>query len=117
MARRSIDPPDPRRLLALLDAGDIDAAIDAGLMRFAPVGDALGDGDVATLLQAQQRLREAWAARDRYRARAERLARRQAERDARRTAPPAASARPQLPAAAAAALARAKAKASGPGRA
>lgn len=113
MAHPPIDPPDPRRLLALLGADDIDAAIDAGLMRFVPTGDALRDEDLATLLGAQQRLRDAWAARDRYRARAKRLARLQAERDARRTPAVAASVRPALPDAAAAALARAKAKASG----
>ena len=39
------------------------------------------------LCQAQQQLQAAWAARERYRARTVRLARREAERDARRTRP------------------------------
>ncbi|CCH11948.1 hypothetical protein SMD_1388 [Stenotrophomonas maltophilia D457] len=65
------------------------------------------------LQQAQQQLRTAWAARERYRARAVRLARREAERDARRTPPPAPDVKPPLPAAAAAILARAKARVTG----
>ena len=110
------DVPDPEQLLALLRADDVDGAIEAGLMRFAtdPATCRLGARDVAILRDAQQRLRSAWEARDRYRARQARLARIAAEREARRH-PPAADpgpvARPALPAAAASALARALAKA------
>lgn len=105
--------PDPFRLVALLREGDIDAAIEAGLMAF--VDDGRCDLDAATrelLADAQRRLRIAWGARERHRARAARLARRQAERDARRAKPPAqVAAKPALPAAAAAALARARTRA------
>jgi len=111
--------PTPARLLRLVLADDLDAALAAGLMDYVP-----GPGDDAVLpghpdlparlLQAQQQLQRAWAARARYRARAQRLARRAAEREARR-APPAAAAerKPALPPAAAAILARAKARAAG----
>ncbi|HLT45131.1 MAG TPA: hypothetical protein VK000_10780 [Luteimonas sp.] len=112
------EAPDPRRLLELLRADDVDAALAAGLM--AVDADAAGDLDPASrelLAQAQQRLRAAWNARERYRLRSARLARRAAERDARRraaAAPAAPSARPELPPAAAAALARARARAQRP---
>lgn len=109
-----------RRLRALLADGDLDAALQAGLMEFAADRDSEDD---APLRQAQARLREAWAARDRHRAREARLARIAAEREARQRAasapvidaaapgtPPAA---PALPPAAAAALARARARAGG----
>lgn len=104
-----------KRLHALVVADDLDAAIEAGLMTFAPC--SLGcadDATVAELTQAQARLRTAWEARERYRRRNERLSRRAAEREARRVAaaPPAATvAAPVLPPSAAAILARAKAKA------
>lgn len=114
-----------QRLLALLHASDLDGALQAGLMDYA----ARDDGWDAPIAEAQARLRTAWAARDRYRARETRLARRAAERAARRPvtaqaptsghetvanapvvdAPP----RPALPPAAAAALARARARAAG----
>ena len=105
-------PHDCRRgelLSRLLATDDIDAAIEAGLMRFAPCP-ACDPIVVARVAAEQQRLTTAWAARDRYLARKARLARRTEERDARRTAslPERKSA---LPAAAAAILARAKAKA------
>ena len=91
----------------------VDAAIEAGLMAFADHDRC--DLDAATrdlLAGAQRRLRIAWDARERHRARAARLARRQGKRDARRSQPPAqVAAKPVLPAAAAAALARAKARA------
>lgn len=105
--------PDPHRLAALLRDGDVDAAIDAGLMAFIDDGrHGLDAGTRQLLADTQRRLRTAWDARERHRARAARLARRQAERDARRALPPAqAAAKPALPAAAAAALARARAKA------
>jgi len=104
-----------RQLLALLGVGDVDAALDAGLLQFA-TGDAAED---APLRAAQDQLRTAWAARARHRARAERLDRQARERAARRAAgsqPAAATASAALvalPPAAAAALARARAKASG----
>src|SRR5690606_25964947 len=52
------EAPDPRRLLELLRADDVDAALAAGLM--AVDADAAGDLDPASrelLAQAQQRLR------------------------------------------------------------
>lgn len=106
-------------LSALLEEDDIDAAIEAGLLGFAPCGDGCCTA-ASPLVQAQRRLRQAWDARDRHRARQARLARRAAAREARRgppaaamTAPATASIRPPLPPAAAAILARAKAKAAG----
>ena len=102
------------RIAEYLQADDVDAAIDAGLMDFAP---CLGcDGVLTTqLIDAQRKLLIAWAARDRYRARNARLAKRAAERDARRAAP-AAEKKSALPPAAAAILARAKAKAAERGK-
>lgn len=91
---------------------DLDAAVRAGLMDYAAQpGNALPPAQSQLLLDAQQRLRTAWAARERHRARDARLARRAAERDARRAPPPAADSKPALPSAAAAILARAKARA------
>ena len=69
----------------------------------------------ARLAEAQRKLRDAWAARARYRARNARLAKRGAERDARRSAPTAEKKSP-LPPAAAAILARAKARAAERGK-
>jgi len=114
-------PASPLQLLRWVLDDDLDAALDGGLMEY--VGTA--DDDLLDpahpqlcmqLLAAQRRLREAWAARERYRARSARLARRAAAREARR-APPAsvAAAAPSLPPAAAAILARAKAKAAARG--
>lgn len=117
-----IDPVhDPARaarratLLALLGRGDVDAALQAGLMDYTALP---GDDADAPLLVAQQRLRTAWEARERHRARAARLARIAAEREARRraaatpaTAPGAPAPGPALPPAAAAALERARARA------
>jgi hypothetical protein len=103
-----------RALHARLTADDLDGAIDAGLMTFQPCACA-DESTVALVLQAQQRLRTAWDARERYRQREARLARRAAERDARRLKAPTVAttetARPALPSSAAAILARAKAKA------
>ncbi len=108
------------RLIRLLDADDVDAAIDAGLMRYVPCAacdsnDAQAAQDSARIRATQRRLIDAWAARDRYRARNARLQRREAERAARRAPARNTDARktPALPPAAAAALARAKAKAAG----
>jgi len=107
-------------LAALLRGDDLDAAIDAGLMDFVPCPRCTDSGALADacslVAAAQQRLRAAWDARERYRARAARLQRRAAEKAARRAAPPASAAgprKPALPPAAAAALARAKARAAG----
>lgn len=111
--------PAPEGLLRLVLADQLDAALAAGLMDYVPCP---GDDTVlpgypdlpGRLLQAQQQLQRAWAARDRYRQRAQRLARRAAERDARRAPPaPTPDLKPALPPAAAAILARAKAKAAG----
>jgi len=117
-------PAARARLLALLDAGDVDAALQAGLMEY-----AAGDGAEDDVLRsAQEQLRIAWAARERHRARAGRLERQAGERAARRAAasagttgtPAAGSGRATantpaagLPPAAAAALARARARANG----
>jgi len=103
----------PRQLLQYVLDDDIDAALEAGLMDYVPQpGDTALDPRLPQLLQdTQQRLREAWAARGRHRARAVRLARRAAESEARRAPPPAPDRKPALPPAAAAILARAKAKA------
>ena len=110
---------DLSRLVALLRAGDIDAAIEAGLMTLdveAPEA-ACHPAARRLILATRQRLRAAWEARERFRARTDRCARRAAGRAARRESPPAPpagqSARPPLPPAAAAALARAKARAGG----
>ncbi|HRN62955.1 MAG TPA: hypothetical protein PK743_13500 [Luteimonas sp.] len=118
----SADASDPQtpgstttatRLVALLREDNIDAAIDAGLMDItADDMDGLDPASRTLLIEARQRLQAAWDARERYRARETRQARRKAERDTRRTPPPRPAApTPTLPAAAAAALARAKARA------
>lgn len=105
------------QLIRLLDADDVDAAIEVGLMRYAPCpvcdsNDAQAARDSARIRAVQRRLADAWAARDRYRARNVRLQRREVERAARRAPARNADTRtPSLPPAAAAALARAKAKA------
>ncbi|MBO9827246.1 hypothetical protein J7373_03180 [Xanthomonas sp. A2111] len=116
-------PASPLQLLRWILDDDLDAAIDGGLMDYPgtdPGDDALDPAHPhlrAQLLAAQQRLRDAWAARARYRARTARLQRRANARQARRAAAtPTASttatpSAPALPAAAAAILARAKAKA------
>ncbi|WP_298574911.1 hypothetical protein [uncultured Luteimonas sp.] len=105
---------DGAHLAALLQAGDIDAAIDAGLMEFRD--DPALDLVARALIQdVRLRLRQAWDARERYRAREVRLATRAQAREARRnpaTAAPAGTPR-ALPPAAAAALARARARAGG----
>ncbi|MGY1519823.1 hypothetical protein [Luteimonas sp. A482] len=102
---------DAGHIAALILADDLDAALEAGLMEF--VDDpALAPPARALILATQRRLREAWDARERYRAREARPARRKAARDTRRGPATAALAgTPALPPAAAAALARAKARA------
>jgi Na+-translocating ferredoxin:NAD+ oxidoreductase RnfC subunit len=109
--------PSSETLLRLLRSDDMDAAIEAGLMRFRACAACEREDTTyalrcAPILEAQQRLSRAWAARDRYRARQARLAQRAAERDARRASPgPVEQAKSALPPSAAAILARAKAKA------
>lgn len=102
-----------RTLLRLLDSDDLDAAIEAGLTRFDPACCTLPEAERTRLTQARDQLLAAWAARERYRARTTRLARRTAEREAARpVAAPAAPGQAQaLPTAAALALARARARA------
>ena len=101
------------RLLASLCEGDLDAAMTLGLLDAMPCPSCAA-GCSAQLVAARDARRFALAARQRHHARAERLARIKAERDAaRRTAaaPTAQQATPPLPTAAADALARALAKA------
>lgn len=99
-----------------LRAGDVDAALDAGLLDVTPCP-ACRDECTAALLAARASRLAALAARDRFRAREARLARRRQEREARRAnaalTPVEGTPTPSLPPAAAAALARAKARAAG----
>ncbi|MCC4620051.1 hypothetical protein LL965_08090 [Xanthomonas cassavae CFBP 4642] len=113
-------PALPRQLFDCVQADDLDRALALGLMDYQPTPqqddtDATPADVVAALLAAQQRLRTAWAARERYSQRAARLQLRAAEREARRAPAPAPSqaAVPALPPLAATILARAKAKATG----
>lgn len=108
-------PATPHQLLQFVTDDDLDAAVRGGLMDYvaAPANDGLTPQQSQRLLDAQQRLRQAWAARERHRARDARLAQRAAEREARRAPPPAPDSKPALPSAAAAILARAKARAAG----
>ena len=106
--------PHAAVLCARLQADDLDGALQDGLMAYrARPGDSATPMQIAQITAAQQQVQRAWEARERYRARTVRLARRAAERDARRTPPPAPDRRAALPAAAAAILARAKARAAG----
>lgn len=98
------------RLLQLLQEDDVDAAIEAGLMRYVPCP-VCTPSLAAELIETQRKLSLAWAARDRHQARAVRLARRVAEREAKRAAAMPVESRSVLPPAAAAILARAKARA------
>ena len=111
----SVDGGDAHALLALLALDDLDAALAQGLLdaHACPACDAACN---ARLLAAREQRRIALAARDRYRARGARLARRKAEREAARApaASPVAKA-PALPPSAADVLARALAKAAGRG--
>jgi hypothetical protein len=102
------------RLRQLLQEDDVDAAIEAGLMRYVPCP-ACDPALAVELIETQRKLSMAWAARDRYLARNARLARRAAERDAKRS-PALPEKKSPLPPAAAAILARAKAKAAERGR-
>jgi hypothetical protein len=104
-------------VLAALLAGDIDAAISVGLLQADRCAGCSADCSDALLGAREERL-AALAARERYRARNERLQGRAAELAARRSPAPSAGTTPAtatrpgaLPPGVAAALARAKAKA------
>ena len=103
------DCTDAMALSRLLDAGDVDAALRAGLMAIVPCPSCDADS-IANVHAVQQRLAKAWAARARYLARTARLARLAAARDARR-ADMEIERKSALPPSVAAILARAKAKA------
>ncbi|MBW8823591.1 MAG: hypothetical protein JF567_05040 [Xanthomonadales bacterium] len=105
-------------VIAALRRGDVDAALDAGLMEVA--ADDLDRADVSSedrelIVAAAAKLRFAWEARERYRARQLRLEERTRKREARRTHAPSGNdtVKPVLPAAAANALAKALARAKG----
>jgi hypothetical protein len=107
------------RVVAALRDGDLDAALESGLLEATPCPTCSADC-TATWQSVRDARLVALAARARFRAREARLARRQQERDARRAATRPApveadgpAAAPALPPAAAAALARAKARAAG----
>ena len=108
-ASTSHDCTDAMGLSRLLDADDVDAALEAGLMAFTPCP-SCDAHSTAKVLESQQRLAKAWAARDRYLARTARLARLAAARDARRTGIKIEK-KSSLPPSVATILARAKAKA------
>ena len=105
-------PHPAHALLAALREDDLDAALDHGLLDAQPCPgcDAACN---AQLIEARDARRIALAARERFRARGERLARRKAEREAARAPVPSPSPvkAPALPATAADVLARALAKA------
>jgi hypothetical protein len=98
-------------IAAALRDGDLDAAIERGLLQAQPCP-RCGERCSTLLIEARDDRLRALAARERFRARGQRLARRAAEREAARAV--AARQPSALPPAAAAALARAKAKAAGP---
>jgi len=104
-------PVSTAQLALWLAADNLDAAIEAGLATWSSrPGDA--PEHATCVAGAQQQLHHAMAARERYRARAVRLRRIAAERDARRTPPPALpGTAAALPSSVAAILARAKARA------
>ena len=106
---------DAHAVAARLAADDLDAAIDAGLLDVPACSRCAPECNKGLTAARQQRL-DALAARERFRARGARLARRAAARDAARaaradTAEPSAS--PALPSGAAAVLQRALARAKG----
>ena len=105
---------------AALRGDDIDAAISLGLLDTGTTCAQCSVGCVASLQAARGQRQRALAARERFRIRDARLARRQVERAERRRPVAAAPGddavpahAPSLPPAAAAALARAKARAAG----
>jgi len=101
---------------AALAMGDLDRAIEAGLLECQSCPNC-NDNCTSALLTARSERLRALAARERYRARQARLQRRAEERAAARAAPASPAAvtsnqpKPSLPSAAAAALERAKARA------
>jgi hypothetical protein len=97
-------------ILIALREDDLDSAIEHGLLDAQPCP-GCSERCSASLIEARDQRRRGLAARERFRARETRLARRAAERDAARNI--AAKQPAALPPAAAAALARAKAKAAG----
>jgi len=112
---------DPRgasvhAIVAALAVDDLDHAIEGGLLVCEPCPGCSSDC-TASVLAVRDARQDALAARERFRAREARLARRAEERAARRTTPSAPvtgggeTRGPALPTAAALALARAKAKA------
>jgi hypothetical protein len=100
-------------LVAALQADDIDQALTLGLLDEAVACAACSEACHALLRAARVQRQRALAARDRFRARTERLERRQRERADRRKPAATASKTSSLPPAAAAALARARARAAG----
>lgn len=114
-----MDRARPHDVIAALQRGDVDAALEAGLMELAG-SDRLEGADISNddrerIRAAAAKLRYAWAARERFRARQARLQERARQREARRAdaCPTDAVAKPALPPAAAAALAKALARAKG----
>ena len=112
----AVDPARLHDAAAALAADDLDAALELGLMELARCEACLDRCDLApaekALLRGARDARStAWAARDRHRARADRLARRAV---ARREASAPAPGTPALPTSAADALARALARARRP---
>ena len=100
-------------VLASLHMDDLDAALAHGLLEVLPCP-ACNSACNAHLATAREARKIALAARDRHRARAARLQRRKAERDAARVPKASPTQAPALPAAAADVLARALAKARKP---
>lgn len=100
-------------LIAALARDDLDGALALGLLA---TGGCTACSEACThaLLAVRDERRAAFAARDRFRARQARLARRAAEKAAARAAVAPQPGRPALPPAAADALARAMARAKGP---
>ena len=104
-------PHPAHALLAAMREDDLDAALDLGLLEAQPCP-SCATACNARLLEARDARLSALAARARFRSRAERLARRKADRDAARAPMPSAAAKaPALPPSAADVLARALAKA------
>lgn len=108
--------PNLPGIVQALARDDLDAALQAGLMDWCgqaqcPAAAGLTPPQLKRLQDAREERLRAFAARERHRARNQRLARRERERAERR----AAAAAPRLPGAAALALARAKARAASGG--
>ena len=97
-------------IAGLLLCDDVDAAIDAGLMQAEPCV-SCAPACAAKLVETRASRLAALAARERFRLRSARLARRAAQREAARRVTAAPGPTPALPPAAAAALQRALAKA------